>query len=244
MTTWFASPQPSWDSAFILPTNIPATFNAQGVREVLKVSAGGKRVRLVFSNRYGKTPLLIGEVRIATSRQGSAIFSNTERLVTFDGRRSVTVPPGAPIVSDAIAFDLAPLTRMTVTTYFPEKTALTTLHWGDQQTAFTAEGNLNGAMEVAKNSTVKGRFFLSAMLVDAAPATRTVVACGDSITDGNGSTPDCNHRWPDFLAQRCAKANVATANAGISGARVLGDLMGENAMARFDQDVLGQPGVT
>lgn len=243
VTTWFASPQPTWGSEFVLPTNIPSTLEGQTVREVIKVSAGGKRVRLVFSNRYGKTPLVIGEVRIAVSGDGSAILAKTERLVTFDGQRSVTVPPGAPVVSDPIGFDLAPLKQMTVTSFYPEKAPLTTFHWGDQQTAFTAEGNLASATELKTNTPVKGRLFLSALLVDAAPTTRTVVAFGDSITDGNGSTPDGNRRWPDLLAQRFTRANVAVANAGISGARVLGDRMGVNALARFDQDVLTQPSI-
>ena len=67
---------------------------------------------------------------------------------------------------------------------------------------------------------------------------------GDSITDGDGSTPDANHRWPDLLAERLIKegaTNVAIVNEGISGARVLRDRMGDNALARFDRDVLSQP---
>lgn len=243
VTTWFASPQPIWTSEFVLPTNIPSALAGQTVREVIKVSAGGKRVRLVFSNRYGKTPLVIGEVRIAMSRESSSILTKTERLVTFDGHRSVTVPPGAPVVSDPIAFDLAPLSHLGVTSFYPERAPLTTFHWGDQQTAFTAEGNLTAAPVIEKSATVKGRLFLSALLVDAPQPTRTVVTFGDSITDGNGSTPDRDRRWPDLLAEKFVGSNVAVANAGISGARLLGDLMGENALARFDQDVLAQPGV-
>jgi lysophospholipase L1-like esterase len=86
--------------------------------------------------------------------------------------------------------------------------------------------------------------FLSAVLIDALPDSRTVVALGDSITDGNGSTPDADRRWPDFLARRLAPHGVAVANAGISGARLLNDGMGERALARFEQDVLRQPGVS
>ena len=86
--------------------------------------------------------------------------------------------------------------------------------------------------------------FLASVLVDAGPAAHTIIAFGDSITDGNGSTPDANRRWPDRLAERMAASgrDVAVVNAGISGARLLGDKMGVNALARFAQDVLAQPG--
>lgn len=243
VTSWYASPQPVWSQDFILPTNIPSSLQGQTVREVIKVSAGGKRIRLIFSNRYGTAPLAIGEVRIAMSHDGPAIVGKTDTPVTFNGQRSVVIPPGAPMLSDPIAFELAPLRRVAVTSFYPAKTRLTTFHWGDQQTAFVAKGNLTSAAELKHESVTKGRLFLTALLVDAPSATRTVVAFGDSITDGNGSTPDGDRRWPDFLAQRFARSNVALVNAGISGAQVLNDRMGENAMARFDQDVLAQPGV-
>lgn len=244
VTSWYASPQAVWSQDFILPTNIPSSLQGQTVREVIKVSAGGKRIRLVFSNRYGTTPLEIGEVRVAMSYDGAAIIRKTDTPVTFNGQRSVRIPPGSPMLSDPIPFELAPLRRVAVTSFYPAKTPLTTFHWGGQQTAFVATANVTGADQLKHESVIKGRLFLSALLVDAPAPTRTVVAFGDSITDGNGSTPDCNRRWPDFLAQRFARSNVAVVNAGISGARVLGDRMGENALARFDQDVLAQPGVT
>lgn len=242
-TSWYASPQPLWGPTFVLPTNIPVSLEGQTVREVIKVSAGGKRIRLMFSNRYGKTPLTIGEVRVALSHGGAAIVRDTDTVVTFNGQRSVSVPPGAPVLSDPIAFELAPLKTVAVTSFYPTRTPVTTFHWGDQQTAFVAGGNQTSAAMIASGSAIKGRMFLNALQVDAHPATRTVVAFGDSITDGNGSTPDANRRWPDLLAQRFARSNVAVVNAGISGARVLGDLMGERALARFDHDVLAQPGV-
>src|SRR5689334_4287885 len=80
-------------------------------------------------------------------------------------------------------------------------------------------------------------------MVEAAPDARAVVTFGDSITDGAASTPDANRRWPDVLAERLNKAGakVAVDNEGISGARVLRNRMGDNALARFDHDVLSHP---
>ena len=227
-TTWFAAPQPVWDNTFVLPTNIPATLNNQTVREVVRTSVGGKQVRVQFSNRYGTTSLTIGAVRIAL--EGSQNDAASARTLTFNGRTSVVVPPGAPVVSDPVDFAVEPLARVAVSTYFPDKTPVHTFHWGDQQTAVVT----------APAQNVKGRLFLTGLLVDARPDAHTIIALGDSITDGNGSTPDANRRWPDLLAQRLA--GVAVLNAGISGARLLGDKMGQNALARFEQDVLFHPG--
>jgi lysophospholipase L1-like esterase len=231
-TTWYASPQPTWGSDFILPTNIPASLDDQTVREIVRTSVGGQRVRVHFSNRYGKEPLTIGTVRIAR------VDATGSRVVTFDGRASATVAPGATIVSDAADFPVAPLTRIAVSTYFPKPTALQTFHWGAQQTAYVSAGQLTSDHP----EKLQGRLFLTGVQVDAGPAARTVIAFGDSITDGNGSTPDQDRRWPDALAGRLAGEGVAVINAGISGARLLQDKMGERALARFEQDVLAQPG--
>ncbi|WP_332847873.1 SGNH/GDSL hydrolase family protein [Massilia sp. S19_KUP03_FR1] len=234
-TTWFAAPQPTWDSTFVLPTNIPVSLSNQTVREVVRSSVGGRQVRVQLSNRYGSTPLTIGAVRIALARDGGQIDPASERALTFNGSASVVVPAGAPVLSDPIDFVLKPLTRVAVSTDFPAPTPVHTFHWGDQQTAYVTSGN-------APAQHVKGRLFLTSLLVDAGPQAHTVIALGDSITDGNGSTPDANRRWPDLLAQRLAPKGVAVVNAGISGARLLGDKMGANALARFEQDVLAQPG--
>jgi lysophospholipase L1-like esterase len=108
-----------------------------------------------------------------------------------------------------------------------------------------AEGNGQSHPSApAKLFTTVSRLFLSEILVDTAPGARAIVTFGDSITDGNGSAVDANHRWPDLLAQRLAKAGgapIAVLNEGISGAKVLSDRMGTNALARFDRDVLAQP---
>jgi hypothetical protein len=103
------------------------------------------------------------------------------------------------------------------------------------------EGKFAGDADMKADSTIKARVFLSGIMVDAAPNARAVVTFGDSITDGADSTPDANHRWPDVLARRLFQAGgapLAVLNEGISGARVLSDRMGVNALARFDRDVL------
>jgi lysophospholipase L1-like esterase len=131
-----------------------------------------------------------------------------------------------------------------VSLYLPETTPLSTVHWEGVQTAYIAAGNHVGEAQITAASTMKARAFLSEILVDAPAGAQAVVTFGDSITDGADSTPDANRRWPDMLAVRLDKeagGKVAVINEGISGAKVLSDRMGVNALARFDRDVLAQP---
>lgn len=240
---WTASPQPVWAGDFVLPLGLPASLRDQTVRQVVRAGVGGSRVRIVLSNEYGTQPLQIGAARIAAAGDAAGSTNGPSLALTFGGKTTATVPAGAPLMSDPVAMDVAPLQRLAVSLYFPQATPLTTIHWDGLQPAQVAAGNAAGAASVKADSVVNSRLFLSAVLVEAAPGTRSVVAFGDSITDGAASTPGTDQRWPDFLARRLAGRNVAVLNAGISGGRVLKNHMGPNALARFERDVLGQPGV-
>lgn len=242
VTSWYASPQPVWGGDFVLPTNMPTYLENQTLSQSVRLSAGGKRLRLVFSNRYGHEPVVIGGVQLAELAASPA--ANTARTVTFGGQHSATVAPGAQVTSDPVELTVKPLTQLSVKSYFPQRTPIASFHWGEQQTVDVASGDWTRRAGFVPDSSIKGRLFLSGVLVDTPDASRTVVILGDSITDGNGSTPDYDRRWPDFLARRLASHGVAVANAGISGARLLHDGMGVNALARVEQDVLSQPGVT
>lgn len=246
LATWQASPHAVWDSnGFALPTGVPAVLERQTVRETARISVGGSRLRVVLSNRYGTQPLLVGEARLGRAGE-------TTRPLTFGGKASVVIQPGAPAVSDALEMPVAVLEKLAVSVYLPERTPLATFHWGAQQTGAIVAGNRTADATLADAQPLHGRALLSGIWVDApagaatataAPAAGVVAAFGDSITDGNGSTPDQDRRWPDYLAARLSPGGVAVVNAGISGARLLGDRMGVNAAARFEQDVLLQPGV-
>ncbi|MFY0479558.1 SGNH/GDSL hydrolase family protein [Achromobacter marplatensis] len=243
VSSWSASPQPLWDASFVLPTGMPAQVADQTLRETVKISLGGKRLRVVLSNRYGTQPLVIGAARVAKAGAGSAIDPASDRALRFGGRLGVTVAAGAQVVSDPVDLPVAPLSELAVSTYFPQPTPVATFHWGAQQTAAWAEGDVSGASALPGATALQGRAFLAGIWVESVANTPVVVAFGDSLTDGNGSTPGANRRWPDILARRLAPQGVGVVNAGISGARVWGDKMGVNAMARFEADVLAQPGV-
>lgn len=248
LATWQASPHAAWQaSEFALPTGVPVVLARQTVRETARISIGGSRLRVVLSNRYGKQPLVVGEASVGRVGEGT-------HQLTFGGQASVVIPPGAPAVSDALEMPVAALEKLAISVYLPQPTPLTTFHWGAQQTGAIVDGNRTADATLRNAQPLHGRALLSGIWVDA-PAeakgpmamamgtTGVVAAFGDSITDGNGSTPDKDRRWPDYLAARLSPGGMAVVNAGISGARLLGDRMGVNAAARFEQDVLSQPGV-
>lgn len=241
--TWAASPQPLWEPDFALPTGIPRQLSDQTIRQVVRVSVGGRRARVVLSNAYGKQALVIGAARLAIPAAGATIVAATDRRLTFGGSPSVTIPPGAPAISDPVDIDVPPLSELAVSLYLAEPTPLTTFHWDGRRTAYLAAGNVAHAGSLDADATLASRLFLSGVQVEAGGTWPVVVAFGDSLTDGNGSTPGTDRRWPDFLARRLAPRQVPVLNAGISGARVLDSLMGDNALARFDRDVLSEPGV-
>jgi lysophospholipase L1-like esterase len=244
VATWQASPHAAWAAQdFALPTGVPGTLERQTVRETARISVGGQRVRVVLSNRYGTQPLIVGEAHLSrASAQADGDGDAAGHALTFGGQRSVAIPPGAPAISDPVEMPVAALDKLVVSVYLPERTSLASFHWGAQQTGYITDGNQTGVARLQGGQVLHGRALLSGIWVDTATPASAVVAFGDSITDGNGSTPDADRRWPDYLAARLSKDGVAVVNAGISGARLLGDRMGVNAAARFEQDVLSQPG--
>jgi hypothetical protein len=234
--TWESSAQPIWGPDFIAPLKYPRNLWNQTVRQVSRVSIGGPRIRVVLSNEYGERPVTIGEAHIALAGTGPAIVAGSDRALTFGGQTAVTIPPGAPLLSDPVELEVAPLGSVAISLFLPEVTPVTTWHNDARQTAFVVSGDKVGETDFKPDASVTARVFVTKILVDAPPDARAIVTFGDSITDGDGSTVDANHRWPDFLAARLAEAGgrpIGVLNAGISGAQLLKDRMGVNALARF-----------
>lgn len=241
--TWMASPQPIWGSDFPLPTKIPASVHDQTFRQVVQISLGGSRVRLVFSNTYGDRPLRIGGASIGLASGTGDVVPGTLHNITFGGQDWVVIPPGAPAVSDAVDMTVDAQSDLAVSIYLPEETPLTTFHWDGRQTAWFGDGDLTTVEGFAATATTDARILLTEVRVDT-PNEGAVVVIGDSITDGNGATLDADTRWSDFLAEKLAPHRIAVLNAGISGGRLLKDKMGANVAARLQRDVFSQPDVT
>ncbi|MGH9598633.1 MAG: SGNH/GDSL hydrolase family protein [Terracidiphilus sp.] len=228
--------------------------SGQTLRLIVHASVGGPKARVWLSNRFGAGPLHIGAAHLAICANADgaagAIRSGSDRALTFDGLGSVTIPPGATIVSDAAALDVPPFADLAVSLYFPDRTLAATVHDGARQVSYAANGNAAGAPEMPGDSWTEHSWYVLTGVDVYAPGDAAVVALGDSITDGNHSTESANRRWPDDLAVRLeadasthAAGVLGVVNAGISGNRVLLDGTGPNAMARFDADVLDRSGV-
>jgi len=227
------------------------SLNNQTVRMVLRTSIGGRRARVKLSNAFNGTPVDIGAAHIAVREKDSGIVATSDRALTFSGRPSIRMTPGMVVVSDPVDLTIAPLTDLAVTLYFPGDTGAPTTHaTGLRPTYISREGNFAGSQTIPDATTRLSYYWLASVEVAAPTGTPLIVAFGDSITDGARSTPDTHNSWPAILATRLAAdkatAHMAIVNQGIGGNRVLSDgagLAGVSALARFDRDVLSQPGV-
>ncbi|WP_273490151.1 SGNH/GDSL hydrolase family protein [Roseateles chitosanitabidus] len=246
--SWIAPPQALWSGDFALPTLVPFQFRDQTVRQSLRLSVGGERLRVEFSNEYGSTPLRIDAATVArpaaAAEAGAGIIADSLRTLRFGGATSVAVPPGARVVSDPVDLPVRALERLSISLYLPGPVAPSTFHWEGRDTAYVAAGrHVADTVWPDGGETMSPRVFLAGVRVERRGPPATVVTIGDSITDGNGSTPGADRRWPDRLAEWLAPRGVAVLNAGISGGRLLSDGMGPSALARLQRDVLGQPGI-
>src|ERR1700742_3831038 len=222
------------------------TQSGATLREVIHVSMGGDTVRVRFSNLYGTSPLVIGAVEIAQTLKGVAIVPGTNKAVTFNGQPSVSIPPGALVVSDPTSFKLAALSDLTVSFFLPNPTGPVTEHQLGNATNYHVTGNVVSSASLESPTTATSWYYLNGVDTLASADAGAVIPIGDSITDGAKSTIDTNQRWPDELARRLQAdpkyRNLSVLNEGISGNKILLDGAGPNALARFDRDVLAQSG--
>ena len=236
------------------PVGLPAPplrFNNQTVRQFARISIGGERLRVVLTNAFGTRALTIGGAHLALRANGSAIAAGSDRALTFGGLQTATIPPGAILVSDPVDLSVPDASDVAVDLFFPNDTGASpsplTVHAASRQTNYvSAPGKHLGAAELPGATAIPAWAFLARLEVVAPERVGAVVAFGDSITDGFNSTPDTNNRWPDHLAKRLAStgSRMGVLNLGIDGNRVLVDGAGISALARFDREVLAQPGVT
>jgi lysophospholipase L1-like esterase len=223
-------------------------FRDQTIRDIVFTSVGGQQVRIRLSNVFGTRPLVIGQVSVGAVASGGAL-SGPAYPVKFAGSGSVRVPAGQEVVSDPVPLAVSPLEDLAVSIYLPDPTGPATYHFFGQQDNYIAPGDqVADPGDAAFRTRTISWYFLDG--VDVLNAARgTVVAFGDSITDGIGSADGANDRWPDFLARRLdaqyGAAAPAVLDEGIGGNRVLhgSACFGQSALARFNRDVLDQPGV-
>ena len=247
LATWGAGSQ-SAAEALIGPPPAPAQFENQTIRMIARISKGGDRVRVRLDNTFGIDALAIGSAHIALHGTGPEIVWATDSVLTFGGSPTIAIPPGAPALSDPVDLEVPDLAEVAVSIYLPDPTAGQTVHSVGRQTAYISQaGDFTGAPTIPAPTTTEMRFFLSGIEVQADDRAKSIVTLGDSLTDGMNSTLDANKRWPDRLAERLLDRRrphlLSVVNEGISGNRVLHDVFGPDALARFDRDVIAQSGV-
>ena len=224
---------------------LPArSFEGATLRQTIHLSLGGREIRLQLSNLFGMQPLVVAAVRVARAQPGDpgGIEPGSSVDAFFNGRRGVTVPPGGQVMSDPIPLSVAPLSSLAVSLWIEKAPQCVTSHPGARATSFLLAGDHISDEVVTGSESMPHWYFLSAVEVEGR-SNGAVVAFGDSITDGHGSTTDGNDRWTDVLAARLVPLHIAVLNLGIGGNRVLAAGIGPSGVSRFERDALSQAGV-
>ncbi len=244
LPAWYASPEPAGGEG--------APLHDMTLRQIVRVSADGRRVRLRLSNAYGATPLHLDDIRVARREGASRIDPASDRDVTFDGKRGVTIAPGAYALSDPVALDVAEDSDLAISLYAAGPVTMTTVHDIQRDVLYAAAGNQTAAFSLPETKADIGLGsafpWISEVEVADSHDTAALITFGDSITDGYGIDRDRGDTWPEGLSRRLHAAGypLSVANAGLSGNRLLHNgqsaRFGDAALARFDRDVLAQPG--
>ena len=242
------APKPASKANQNSPFALPPEVHNQTVRMIVRTSIGGDRVRVQVSNAYGTEPLTVAAAHVALHAKGSAIVPDSDRVLTFSGNPSFVIRPGALAVSDSVDLKVPKLANLVLSLYIAGESTTPTIHLTGLHTTYISKpGDFTKAAEIENAATTQCWYWITGVDVLAPSDAAAIVALGDSITDGATSTPDTDRSWPSQLAERLAAGkatgHVAIVNHGISGNQLLADGAGVSALARFDRDVLGQPGV-
>lgn len=253
--SWATIPQPTE------PANLPPppftrdhlVLAGSTLRQTVRASIGGHRLRLRISNAYGGEALAIAAASVALPVGGragvSAIQPGTARRVTFDGRPAAVIPERAEVVSDPVDFAITPRTNLTVTMYLArgQPAGEVTSHAASRTTSYLLAGDHVAAPDLSGATPTDHWYFLSGLQVPATATTAAAVIVGDSLTDGRGTTTNCNNRWPDRLLDRLHSdpdtSGVAILNHGIGGGRLLDDGQGAGWLDRLVRDAFASSAV-
>ena len=234
------------------------TFAKQTLRMIITPQASGDSIRVSFSNQFGTAELQLTDLHVAVAGEGSSVVAGTDHRLLFDGSTNVTIPPGATVLSDPTTFSVAAFVPLAITYYVPHQSTLD-VHVAAMHTEFATPrrsgdhaGDVSGA---SYTETLGSSLAVNSVEVQVPSSDTSVVAIGDSLTDGIGSTENGNARWTDDLNRRLqlTSQHFVVVNAGISGNQVATDNIvgrdsriegaGLSTRHRFERDTLDQPGV-
>jgi lysophospholipase L1-like esterase len=245
-SSWSAAPQ-DWNEPIPLPgydQPVPSWYVNQTIRQLVRPCIGGAALRVRLSNVVGRESVSIAAASIGRSSGNGAVFPGTLQTLTFDGAAGVTIPAGEEAWSDVLVAPVEGHVDLALSLYFQSNTSFGTVHRSAFRTGWIIDGNaVNVATPTAVAEMTRTQWVAGVDVLADGPHA-VVVAFGDSLTDGTGSTVDARRRYPDRLADRLAGHPVSVVNAGIAGNRMLHDRLGPNGLSRFKRDVLGQTGIT
>ncbi len=257
----------TWATAMQVPVKAFMPYNNQmtdrSMRQIVKVSAGGKTMRLQLSNVLSTEPVTLSSVYIAHSLDSSRIEPKTARYFKFSGKESVTIQPGKSVFSDALAFDLKPLEKVAITLNYQSAPKSPTVHMGSRTTSYILKGASTPTADFSQAFKYEKWFNIAALEV-LTNNVRGIAIIGNSITDGKGATTDHDNRWPDEMSywlngpyrqkeeeklkaenKKGMAMQWGVLNLGIGNNRVLSNSgYGEAAKVRFDRDIMEQHGVS
>ncbi|WP_214106744.1 SGNH/GDSL hydrolase family protein [Acrocarpospora catenulata] len=228
---------------------LPTAIGDQTIRMVVRTTIGGTGLRIRLSNVYGRKAVTFKSAFVGLQAYGAELESATNQLVTFNKKRSIRLQPGQAVWSDPVMKKVAPSQNLTISLYVPGYHAEVTGHERAYATTFLSDPGNHAGDETAGPFTYTSTqwYFVDRVAVTTSKKVRSVVALGDSLTDGAGQNTDANRRWTDYLYQRMsglpAAKRMSVINAGIAGNQVLRWGTGPSALSRYYRDVLSQPGV-
>ena len=244
VATWATAPQ------LVEPGNLPPApgFADCTLRQKFRVSIGGQKIRLRFSNAFGNAPLTLEAAQVAFAADSAAIRPATSHALTFAGRAAVTIQPGAMVISDPVDLEIPPMADLAVTLHTKSAPSDITGHPGSRTTSYLSHGGeVVDATDLPGAARTDHWYFLTGIDAYTERPAAAIAILGDSITDGRGSTTNGNDRWPDQLSRRLRAdpetENFSVLNLGIGGGRVLREGLGPSGLARLDRDIIAQPGV-
>ena len=254
--SWATNPRPQLEDPIALFFPPVPSFDNQTVRQIVKLSIGGDRIRIRFDNTFGDDLLTIGAASVGIQDPGTAssVKSGTLRQITFDGESSVTLARRGIVFSDPVDLSVSDREHLAISVYLADATEVSTLHFINNDISFISSvGDFTAAETMSVASTTPSSYWLSGVDVEGYDEdTQVVVAIGDSITDSvfENSLPDFDAPpWPDELSRRLNEQEdddkVGVLNVGMGGGTIKkADVFGPNIIERFDREVLVQSGVT
>jgi lysophospholipase L1-like esterase len=223
------------------------------VRMIARATLPGDSVRIRLDNTFGTTPVTFSHATVAPRVRGAAVAPLIKTL-SFAGKNSVTIPAGGSVESDPAAIQVDAQQDLAVSLFVAEGNVRPSQHNNAVVTSYLTDNGSGDQTESTDGKAFTGKttsmFWLKAIDIRPSSPASTIVAFGDSITDGTCSTLDAHDRWEDILAERLALQNpvrLGVVNEGIGGNTVTDKPTPPNSppgMERLERDVLSHPGVS